>query len=422
MRSTCWRATAPRRSAICVTSPTPSSTSSRRRSPRRRSPRRSACSATRRAPSASIAPRSRHIAPQPKLEFGRTDYGSSLRDAAAFVTLASEGGAPRATIDGAVERIEAARGALALHLDAGERLDGAGGARARARTPARMALDVDGETRAGRALPQLPRGRADGAACTSPTTATTTVQAVVSVIGAPLTPEPAADKGFKIERNYYTLDGEPADPSKGEAERALRRGAEDHRAAAAIRPHHRRRLSAGRLRDRQSAAGLVGRYRHAVVDRGRAGAGAHASSATTASPRRSSASSDTAVFTVAYVVRAVSPGNYVLPQAYVEDMYRPDRFGRTATGTIDDHGGEMKTLAPASAAGCRRSAARRRRRSPRAAYVAVARPGAARARGSTISTWWSTATASCCAPMPPGRALAAAGDGRRRRSALPRAC
>ena len=41
------------------------------------------------------------------------------------------------------------------------------------------------------------------------------------------------------------------------------------------------------------------------------------------------------MFTVAYVVRAVSPGTYVLPQAVVEDMYQPDRFGRTATGTID---------------------------------------------------------------------------------------
>jgi uncharacterized protein YfaS (alpha-2-macroglobulin family) len=41
------------------------------------------------------------------------------------------------------------------------------------------------------------------------------------------------------------------------------------------------------------------------------------------------------VFTVAYVVRVVSPGTYVLPQAKVEDMYRPDRFGRTATGTVE---------------------------------------------------------------------------------------
>ena len=46
-------------------------------------------------------------------------------------------------------------------------------------------------------------------------------------------------------------------------------------------------------------------------------------------------SSTPAVFTVAYVVRAVSPGRYVLPQAFVEDMYRPDRFGRTGSGTIE---------------------------------------------------------------------------------------
>jgi len=41
------------------------------------------------------------------------------------------------------------------------------------------------------------------------------------------------------------------------------------------------------------------------------------------------------VFTVAYVVRAVTPGKYVLPQAYVEDMYNPSRYGRSATGTVE---------------------------------------------------------------------------------------
>ena len=44
---------------------------------------------------------------------------------------------------------------------------------------------------------------------------------------------------------------------------------------------------------------------------------------------------DAPVFTVAYVVRAVSPGRYVVPQAYVEDMYRPDRFGRTGTSEME---------------------------------------------------------------------------------------
>ena len=42
----------------------------------------------------------------------------------------------------------------------------------------------------------------------------TPVQAVVSVSGSPLVAEPAASNGFKIERNYFALDGTPADPAK----------------------------------------------------------------------------------------------------------------------------------------------------------------------------------------------------------------
>src|SRR6202041_2341765 len=49
-------------------------------------------------------------APKPVLEFGRVDYGSALRDAAALVSLASEGNAPRATLTQAVARVEVARG------------------------------------------------------------------------------------------------------------------------------------------------------------------------------------------------------------------------------------------------------------------------------------------------------------------------
>ena len=46
-------------------------------------------------------------------------------------------------------------------------------------------------------------------------------------------------------------------------------------------------------------------------------------------------SGDPAVFTVAYVVRAVALGKYVRPQASVEDMYRPDRFGRSNSGSVE---------------------------------------------------------------------------------------
>ena len=47
--------------------------------------------------------------------------------------------------------------------------------------------------------PQIAKGHGDAP-----------VQAVVSVSGSPVTPEPAASNGFKIERNYFTLDGKPA--------------------------------------------------------------------------------------------------------------------------------------------------------------------------------------------------------------------
>jgi len=42
---------------------------------------------------------------------------------------------------------------------------------------------------------------------------TGTLQAVVTVSGAPTQPEPAAERGFKIERKYFTLDGKPVDAS-----------------------------------------------------------------------------------------------------------------------------------------------------------------------------------------------------------------
>ncbi len=40
------------------------------------------------------------------------------------------------------------------------------------------------------------------------------------------------------------------------------------------------------------------------------------------------------MFTVAYVVRAVTPGVFVHPAATVEDMYVPERHARTAVGML----------------------------------------------------------------------------------------
>jgi uncharacterized protein YfaS (alpha-2-macroglobulin family) len=44
---------------------------------------------------------------------------------------------------------------------------------------------------------------------------------------------------------------------------------------------------------------------------------------------------DKRAFNLAYVVRAVTPGKFTLPEAVIEDMYRPQVVARTAAGTTE---------------------------------------------------------------------------------------
>jgi uncharacterized protein YfaS (alpha-2-macroglobulin family) len=273
------------------------------------------------------------IAPQPVLDYGRSDYGSVLRDAAALVTLASEGGAPRATISGALERVEASRN-LTPYTSTQENAWMVLAARALAGDAQSVSLDVGGEKTQG-ALNRNLRPSDLQSPLKVTNTGEGSLQAVVTVSGAPLMPEPATEKGFKIERKYYTLAGKPADPSKAR---------QNERFAVVLKvtepqPQFARIIVADYL----PAGFEIDNPR--LVSSGDTGALAWIEDAqepvnTEFRDDRFSAaferkSGDASVFTVAYVVRAVSPGRYVHPQAYVEDMYRPDRFGRTATGSIE---------------------------------------------------------------------------------------
>ena len=274
------------------------------------------------------------IPPQPKLELGRTDYGSALRDASAFVALASEGSAPRASILKAVERIEAAR-ALSSYTSTQENAWMVLAARALARDTANMALDVAGETRRGPLYRSFSANDLRAGPLRVTNNGDANVQAVVSVIGAPLTPEPAVDRGFAIHRYYYTLDGERADVSKVK---------QNERFAVVLKitegqPTFGRIIIADYLpagfeidNPRLVSSGDTGTLSWIEDAKDPAHSEFRDDRFTAAFDR---ASSDKAVFTVAYVVRAVSPGKYVLPQAYVEDMYRPDRFGRTGVGSVE---------------------------------------------------------------------------------------
>jgi uncharacterized protein YfaS (alpha-2-macroglobulin family) len=264
--------------------------------------------------------------------YGRPDYGSALRDAAAVVTLTAENGASQATILNAVQRVETAR-ANATYTSTQENAWMALAARALEKE-AKISLSVGGEPLA-KPLYRTYRAADLSTPLRIENTGEGTMQAVVSVNGAPITPEPPAEKGFKIERSYYTAAGETVDAAKVK---------QNTRLVVVLKvtepkPQYGRVLIAdylpagfeidnpqlvssgdtGALEWIQDAAEPV----HSEFRDDHFGA---AFDRTSDSP---------AVFTVAYVVRAVSPGRYVLPQAYVEDMYRPDRFGRTATGAVE---------------------------------------------------------------------------------------
>jgi uncharacterized protein YfaS (alpha-2-macroglobulin family) len=273
------------------------------------------------------------FAPKPALQYGRSDYGSDLRDASALVTLASESGAAPATVTSAVQKVEAARG-ITNYLSTQEEAWMVLAARALAKDSAGASLDVAGEKRQG-TFNQRFRPDALAAPVKITNTGEAPLQAVVTVSGAPLVAEPAAEKGFKIERLYYTLDGKAADPAKAK---------QNQRFVVVLKitepqPQFGRvmvadYLPAGFEIDNPSlvSSGDTGTLSWIENALEPVNAEFRDDRFNAAFDRKSG---DAAVFTVAYVVRAVSPGRYVLPQAYVEDMYRPDRFGRTGTGTIE---------------------------------------------------------------------------------------
>jgi uncharacterized protein YfaS (alpha-2-macroglobulin family) len=278
------------------------------------------------------------ISPQAQPDIGRTDFGSALRDSAALVTLASESSAPDSVVDDAIARVDATRGqtaAMSTQEDAWLVL----AASSLAKKLNGISLAVNGEKRQGALYRSL---RADQLATPLAVNnaGSGNVQAVVSVSGAPLTPEPAAESGFKIERGFFRLDGQPADPA----------AARQNQRFVVVLKMTQPQPQFGRVvvADYLPAGFEIDNPR--LVSSGDTGTLAWITDA--AEPVSSEFRDDRfsaafernkdspPVFSVAYVVRAVSPGHYVLPQAVVEDMYRPERFGRTATRSIEISAGK----------------------------------------------------------------------------------
>ncbi|MEQ1671597.1 MAG: alpha-2-macroglobulin family protein, partial [Hyphomicrobium sp.] len=140
----------------------------------------------------------------------RSDYGSTLRDGAALLTLAAETGiaqADKPKLASVIAKAYETRNYTSTQEQAWMLL----AAKALNDEVKGTTLSVDGKPVTGPVMRALTPAQLKSGGLTVTNDGDAAIDAVISVIGAALTPEPAVSKGFRIERQAYTLDGKPVD-------------------------------------------------------------------------------------------------------------------------------------------------------------------------------------------------------------------
>jgi uncharacterized protein YfaS (alpha-2-macroglobulin family) len=264
----------------------------------------------------------------------RPDYGSLLRDGAAVLTLASETSEPSVNIRALSLRISA-EDSRRSYTSTQEQAWMLLAARALIKESEKTRLAINGTPSEGAINKRYFGGELESAPVEIVNRGDSPADAAVTYTGVPLTPEPAGGNGFAIERAYYHVDGTPANVATvGQNERLVVAVTVRSSAAVAGRLLVVDRLPAGFEIENPnlSSSGDTSRYEWLSAER----YGAYTEAKTdrfVAALRRSE--SDPLDFTVAYSLRAVSPGVFVHPAATVEDMYRPERRARTGVGEVE---------------------------------------------------------------------------------------
>jgi alpha-2-macroglobulin len=268
----------------------------------------------------------------------RPDYGSRLRDAAAVLALVAEAELGNIESDaiaraGAVlEQARAERSFLSTQEMNWMTLAAEG----LAEHASLAQFRVDGEAVKGALYRRWSGPALSGQSIVIANAGQTPAQLVVSVSGAPIEPDPAASNGYAIERSFYKLDGTKLD--------ALQSMSQNERAVVSLKVTEAQARYARLLVVDRLPAGLE-IDNPALVDGGSVEAFSWLSK--DAEPVHTEyrddrfvaafdrAQGQSAFITMAYVVRAVAPGRYIYPPATAEDMYAPDRYGRTAFGDLE---------------------------------------------------------------------------------------
>ena len=266
--------------------------------------------------------------------FSRADFGSRLRDGAGVLALAVEGGADATDISRAVQVVEDARAATD-DTSTQENAWMVLAAEALADRNASITLAVDGVPHNGAFYDTWTSAALAGKTVKISNNGQDPADLALTTTGNPTTPEPAGGQGYQIERVYYTLAGQRLDPT------AIK---QNDRFVVTLKVTETEAAYAHLVLNDPLPAGLEidnpDLYDGGSVDALSWVKSDIQPSHTEYRDDRFVAafdrdSQDKATFSLAYIVRAVSPGHYLAPAATIEDMYRPQRYGRTAYGTVD---------------------------------------------------------------------------------------
>lgn len=255
----------------------------------------------------------------------RVDYGTQLRDSAAVLALAVEAGSTAVNRDYLTARVAGGDGYRSTQEAAWSLM----AAQALVDNPEDSGLRVNGQPVTG-AFVEVMQG--DSPADLSVTAASgRSTDITLTRIGVPVVPPAARGYGFALTREYYTLEGEPVDLASvavgtrlvtvlrvlPQEEIGARLMVNDP-LPAGLEIDNPNLLRSGDLRDldwlslwdADHVEFRSDRFLAAVTSRG-----------------------DDPI-TLAYMVRAVSPGDFHHPAASVEDMYRPAYRANTAAGRL----------------------------------------------------------------------------------------
>ena len=268
-----------------------------------------------------------------KVSLARSDYGSSLRDGAAVLALAAES-KPVPPIVPALANIVAKEWAAKKYTSTQEQTWMLLAARALQNGDNSLRLNVNGASHRGTLMSQMTGDALIDHPVTIRNDSGETLSAAITTVAAPAQPLPAGGEGFEISRTYYNMDGEEVNVSEAQ---------QNERYVAVLTITETNEwpsrivvtdlLPAGFEIDNPSVVNSANLSNFDWLEEVQAAHTEFRNDRFVAAFDRSAG--DNRQITLAYVVRAVTPGVYDHPAAQVEDMYRPQFSARTATGKME---------------------------------------------------------------------------------------